>query len=586
MSGQALRESFVTHVLQTAGLEEEVTRKVIDQGKINTILKLKLLTAEELDLMADQLDLAMGDVVTLKAIQRWFVNYLKGDSPAGNTMPSTLEGWKNKFTEESFMKYSSAEEKAAAPLFTPSKNTSGANPFEEEEDFDAKISATDKKSSKISVKLSDYPHFSGKTREWYSFKLKFESVAICAKLDYLLEISDFSWHEHLLATNPTYQDDCSSLYAILLHSTTGGDAQPLVTRHQSTHDGAKAWNSLVSQFHTEGNVDVQASECLQAILALTLEHSTPGGLSHHLSVFETLNQRLQETGAQNTLSPSQRKTLLLSSIKDKDFDATKDLCEGKSLDATIEALRKKARTLGTLDGPSRAPRPYTARKVVMAGRRGKRNRGFNNGGKFRKFNSNSNPIPNETWKKMSPEYKDHWKNAQKGNKALKNSQNQKEEQSPTSESKDRKVNMAKAAKTTKKADHGLKTKAKTVKGKNIDELTYLVTGENQPETVSYQESMHGSHGESEHDNGLEMLNNGEVKNESAENSASSHFDVGNIWRSITPEELSPTNENIDTHLTVPSIEVNTKPRKTTASLNLKRMVKKIKHGTAVANAPA
>ena len=75
MSGQALCESFVTHVLQTAGLEEEVTRKVIDQGKINTILKLKLLTTEELELMADQLDLAMGDVVTLKAIQRWFVNY-------------------------------------------------------------------------------------------------------------------------------------------------------------------------------------------------------------------------------------------------------------------------------------------------------------------------------------------------------------------------------------------------------------------------------------------------------------------------------------------------------------------------------
>ena len=66
-------------------------------GRVNSIQKLKLLDPDSLTYMADNLDLAVGDfvgdLVTLRAIQTWLDNYKKGDTPGGNTMPSTLEGW-------------------------------------------------------------------------------------------------------------------------------------------------------------------------------------------------------------------------------------------------------------------------------------------------------------------------------------------------------------------------------------------------------------------------------------------------------------------------------------------------------------
>jgi len=171
MSGQALRESFVNHVLLTAGLDEDVVQKIIEEGRINSIHKLKLLTPADLTYLADNLDLALGDVLTLKAIQTWLVNYKRGETPGGNTLPSTLEGWLEKFTEESFIRYTSPPEQqeSSAPYTTPVKASSAPlnNINPQIDPSSATVTNEDKRKNKLSVKLSDYPRFSGKTREWY-----------------------------------------------------------------------------------------------------------------------------------------------------------------------------------------------------------------------------------------------------------------------------------------------------------------------------------------------------------------------------------------------------------------------------------
>lgn len=382
MSGQGLRESFVTHALSTAGLDDEIIQKIIDQGRVDSIQKLKLLTSADLTYMADNLDLAVGDLVTLKAIQTWLVNYKKGETPSCNTVPSTLEGWEEKFTEESFIKYTSPEEPQinVASFTTPVKSAINLNSASKpgpglSSTLTNNATNDEKRKKQIAVKLSDYPRFSGKTREWYSFYLKFSAVSICAQTSYLLCITDFTEHDNMLISNLNYKDDNENLYAVLLNCTTGGDAQPLITRYQVTSDGARAWNTLLERFHTEGNIQIQAQECLQGILTLRLDPETPGGLDHLLSTFDTLNQQLAQTGQDNSLTDTLKKTLLLRSRRDKNFGPTKDLCAYKTLEQTISALRNKAREMGTINGPklakfSNANMVSVAREATTGDKRG------------------------------------------------------------------------------------------------------------------------------------------------------------------------------------------------------------------------
>lgn len=77
-------------------MDNEVIRLLMQKGKVNTIHKIKTLTALNLEILKEDLDLAHGDIVTIQGIQIWLNRYPKGNSPLDNTMPSTLDGWKDK----------------------------------------------------------------------------------------------------------------------------------------------------------------------------------------------------------------------------------------------------------------------------------------------------------------------------------------------------------------------------------------------------------------------------------------------------------------------------------------------------------
>ena len=402
MSGQTLRESFVNHVLATAGMDDEVIILLMQKGKVNTIHKIKTLTALDLEILKEDLDLAHGDIVTIKGIQIWLNRYPKGNSPLGNTMPGTLEGGKDKFTYESFVEYSQEEEA------TPDLGDRGAfkAPFiTSSGGMDDPSSASTVSSlieyRPVAVKLSDYPTFRGKTREWFDFYLKFESTAICAGNSDFLQITDFSAHDTELVTNQHYKAANKNLYAILLKVCAGGDAQALITKHHETQDGARAWKELKERFHTEGNLDVQVQECLESIMNLHLDYDSPGGMEHYLNKFESLCQMLEVSGTDNGLTENQKKTFLLKNITDRDYNSTKDLCQDKSLDQCITALRKKSRMVQKINGPGPTKEIRSRRQNKVASILDPLKKGESLG-------ILPGSLPVETWNRLNPKLKSYW----------------------------------------------------------------------------------------------------------------------------------------------------------------------------------
>ena len=594
-SGQALRESFVTHVLQTAGMDDEVIDKIIVTGRVNSIQKLKLLDPDSLTYMADNLDLAVGDLVTLRAIQTWLDNYKKGDTPGGNTMPSTLEGWQEKFTEESFVKYTTPQEQKVkpAPYTTPAKVSSVPVSSGAQNVLSSPNTTTSegKPKSRMSVKLSDYPRFSGRTRDWYGFYLKFQAVSICAQTSYLLHISDFNDHDATLISNEFYRDDNENLFAVLLNCTTGGDAQPLITRYQGTFDGARAWNTLLERFHTEGNIQVQAQECLQGILSLELEHNTPGGLDHLLSRFETLNQQLAQTGTANCLTDTLKKTILLFSIKDKVYGPTKDLCAYKDLEQTINALRGKAREMGIINGPRSK---FSSNNMVSAKEQKPEQKGKGSSTKKKNYRGRSRsrgnsrpPRPGEPWRRFSPtnNYEKGANGPPWGNRGAslpRSSQNIETKQENISE---RKVNMAKAE---GKPPESVRAMAKPVKALAKDPKGESTTKELTILDMPSAKIMSKNHGGKI--KGPSMMFDGEKQittkgnNDDTDITALSNYVVGNIWRPLSPDDLAPCGS--DSHMSNKSLSTGAVKTQSTARLNLKKMVRTIKRKSAVENARA
>ncbi len=310
--------------------------------------------------------------------------------------------------------------------------------------------ATNFEEENFCVKLSEFPKFSGKTHEWYTFRELFEATCKAAGFEEMLDMDDLE-HQEKMLNNEEYQQQVKKFYKLLKTITASGTARGKIKKFEGKRDGVGAYAALKEYYDLDGDKRVYAQGQLHKIMLLELNYNSPGGFDKYLSLFEDLCERMVEAG--EPLSESQKHTFFLNGIKDRDYDVIKDTCDDKDYNHTILELRKKAIKLNKAGGPGGGR---------QSGRRLNNKKRDNKSGN--KSGKNKNRIDDATWKGMSPEVKQYitklWEEIKSGTKKTNYG-----DQYENSQSTRQQNNTQQAAGDQKKDDHddNKESSKKTVK---------------------------------------------------------------------------------------------------------------------------
>jgi hypothetical protein len=110
---------------------------------------------------------------------RNFLKWCRAQWENYGSLPSTLEEWKDRLTEESLARANIIEakrvgEREAVPM---SGRSSRYIDDDDEEHHGVSEKLTELKDRLINVKIGDYPSWNGKHDSWYNFHQEFEATA-------------------------------------------------------------------------------------------------------------------------------------------------------------------------------------------------------------------------------------------------------------------------------------------------------------------------------------------------------------------------------------------------------------------------
>jgi len=229
-------KEIIKHILTTMLVENETIEIVTgDELKINTVERLRSVTETQLSSTGK---LAVGDIIDIVCFQEWGKKYFR---TTGKHLPTVLEEWKNIFTSEAF---------------ASSVNTANLGSQEYEKSITDRNSASTTKHSYVSVKIGDYPVFTGRHQDWYGFRTKCEALARLHGFTEVLAVQNVDEHIKRRENEPDYDAKVRDMYSILQLRTSDSTAASTVTKCSQTQDGALAWKNLKEYFDQDGNKDV------------------------------------------------------------------------------------------------------------------------------------------------------------------------------------------------------------------------------------------------------------------------------------------------------------------------------------------
>ena len=238
MSGltRAQKKKTLDHLLTMARLSEDernyVTSKVIDveqlvvvnaKGKIN-------------DIMDDMTKLSLVPRLMVSEAAEFVEHYVNNKGGYDGLEKISEDDWNRHINRRGLQNIVAPT--ATAP--TQSTNPPVSQP-----------SATNTL-NKISVKLSDFPNFSGDMANWGQFHTLFVSAARINRLDEILNIR--ADHVSRFANDSDYIQKCKDLYNLLDKACAKGDVHAKVHKYDSTQDGYAAWQALTTYYFADGNV--------------------------------------------------------------------------------------------------------------------------------------------------------------------------------------------------------------------------------------------------------------------------------------------------------------------------------------------
>jgi len=186
-------------------LVENETIEIVtgDDLKINTVERLRSVTEAQLTTTGK---LAVGDITDIVRFQEWANKY---SSTTEKHLPTVLEEWKTVFTSETLASLSNF-----SPNSIERNDTSSANT----------ISVPTKKLPYASVKIGDYPVFTGKHQDWYGFRTKCEALARLHGFSEVLEVQNTEVHTERRQNEPEYDAKVHDMYSILQLQTSDSTA--------------------------------------------------------------------------------------------------------------------------------------------------------------------------------------------------------------------------------------------------------------------------------------------------------------------------------------------------------------------------
>ena len=221
MGTRAANRAIATYLLQTAGIDEPVAQIVTNVMRVDTPEQILAVTYDQL-LTGERI--AIGDAVDILRLQ----NFLKALRKDAESLPSTLEEWRERITSTAFAEFFSTGD-ARDP------NTPAIMPV-------GHISESVKKLPTINIKVGDYPTCTGRHDDWYSFKAKFSALTRLHGNSDVIEFFDSAdstvsvvTHDKKRRDDAEYDTRVRSVYAILEIRTSDGTC--LLYTSPSPRDG-------------------------------------------------------------------------------------------------------------------------------------------------------------------------------------------------------------------------------------------------------------------------------------------------------------------------------------------------------------
>jgi len=383
MSRRAANRAIATYLLQAAGLDEPTAQTMIGVMKIDTPGRILAVTSEQL-LRGDKI--GAGDAVDVLNLQKFIKSIIKRE---GNS-PSSLEEWREKINPTAFEEFFSTGD--ARDPSTPALMPTGH------------ISENIKKFPTINIKVGDYPSFTGRHDDWYSFKAKFSALTRLHGNSDVIDFFDTDdgpstavMHGEKRKSDTEYDTKVRTVYSILEVRTSDGTAASLITKHAASQDGALAWRSLRDYYDQDGNRDVFEIRSRLELSQLRLDYNSPGGFNRYHDHFFRLIKQIEDCGT--VLSDREKRAYFVGGIKDRDYASLKDSCEKDNFNETIVRFSRKATELGKMSGPTRRQ----ANKVTQNIKPTHAPRGPSTPSADRSAENISSRLPAAVWQQMSPE---------------------------------------------------------------------------------------------------------------------------------------------------------------------------------------
>ena len=383
MSTRAANRAIATYLLQTAGIDEPTAQIVTNIMRIDTPERILAVTSDQL-LTGEKI--GVGDAVDVLRLQ----SFLKALKKNSENSPSTLEEWRERITSTAFDEFFSTGD--ARDPSTPAPMPPGH------------ISESVKKYPTINIKVGDYPTFTGRHDDWYSFKAKFSALTRLHGNSDVIEYFDSAddsvsatTHGKKRCDDAEYDTRVRSVYAILEIRTSDGTAASLITKHAASQDGALAWRSLRDYYDQDGNRDVFEIRSRLELSHLRLEFNSPGGFNRYHDNFFRLVKQIEDCGT--VLSDREKRAYFVGGIKDRDYASLKDSCEKDNFNETIIRFSRKATELGKMSGTTRRQATKVTRNIKPT----HASRGQSTPRTDRSSENNLSRLPAAVWQQMSPE---------------------------------------------------------------------------------------------------------------------------------------------------------------------------------------
>jgi hypothetical protein len=216
---------------------------------------------------------------------------------------------------------------------------------------------TSRRNVKISV--TDFPKFSGRSKDWLEFSRKFTSIANTQGMGYVLEEKEFS--PSTPEEETCYKEDKEYIFSAL-KTLWGSKNLSLITKYDKTKDGRAAYLGAQKYFRGEAQSDTLLQEAISDLMSNKLTSTTYDGAEGYNDTFNEAISSLSLLGYD--LPPKLVKSIYTNNITDWVYDTIKD--QPSSDELTLDQLQSAVlKKYISLQGERRPGTPaFKARRRV------------------------------------------------------------------------------------------------------------------------------------------------------------------------------------------------------------------------------